>query len=185
MKVQAFIEKVKNEGVDNLKEMLEIRDYARFDEKYDLCSSVIDECNDVDAQTGIVSVDSVMRHVVFTITVISLYTNLEFSYGEKSEMTSIDEYNMLCENKLLKSIINEFADEYVECEQILETMQNDLIANNNNVYHVIGNVAKQLLNVVEPLADVLTHKASELNLDLSQDNIDKYMKLLEKISAKE
>lgn len=185
MKVQAFIEKVKNEGTDNLKEMLAIRDYAQFDEKYDLCSSVIDECNDIDEQTGIVSVDSVMRHVVFTITAISLYTNLEFSYDEKSEITSIDEYNVLCENKLLKHIIDGFADEYAECEQMLETMQNDLIANHNNVYHVIGNVAKQLLNVVEPLADVLTHKASELNLDLSQDNIDKYLKLFETIGTKQ
>lgn len=185
MKIKEFIERVKNEETNNFKEMLAIRDYAPFAEKYDLCSSVLAECNDVDEKTGIVSIDSVMRHVVFTISILSLYTNLEFSSGENSETNSIDEYDILCENKLLKSIIAEFSEEYVECEQMLNTMQNDLIANNNDVYHVIGNTAKQLLGVVSPLASILKDKIEALDLDLSQDNIDKYIKLFEKIGAKE
>ena len=142
MKIKNFIERTKTEGIENLKEILAIRAYAPFAEKYDLCSSVLAECNTIDEKTGIVIVDSVMRHVVFTITILSLYTNLEFSSDENSEITSIDEYDMLCESKLLKPIINEFAEEYVECEQMLNTMQNDLVVNSNGIHHIVNNGSK-------------------------------------------
>lgn len=185
MKINEFIERTNIEGIENLKDILTIRNYAPFADKYDLCSSVLAECNTIDEKTGIVTVDSVMRHVVFTITILSLYTNLEFSSDENSEINSIDEYDMLCQYKLLKPIINEFAEEYAECEQILNTMQNDLIANSNNMHHMAGNMAKQFLNVIEPLADILKDKIEAFDLDLSQDNIDKYIKLFEQMGTKQ
>lgn len=184
MKVVEFIEKVKNEGVTGLKEMLAIRNYVPFAEKYDLCSSVLDECNDVDEKTGIVTMNSVMKHKVFTITILSLYTNLEFSSGKNEEIASIDEYDMLCENKLLQLIINEFASEYRECQKMLDTMQNDLLANNNNLYHIIGNMSNWLFGLAEPFLDVLKDKIESFDLDLSQDNIEKYISLFEKINMK-
>lgn len=184
MTIKNFVEQYKNGEIENLRDALAIRDFAPFAEKYDLCSSVLAECNTVDDKTGVVTVDSVMRHVVFTITILSLYTNLEFSSDENGEITSIDEYDMLCKSKLLKPIISEFADEYVECEQMLNTMQNDLVANSNTTHHIIGSIAKQLLNVVEPLGGMLQDKINAFNLDLSQDNIDKYIQLFEKIGTK-
>ena len=156
MKIKNFIERTKTEGIENLKEILAIRAYAPFAEKYDLCSSVLAECNTIDEKTGIVIVDSVMRHVVFTITILSLYTNLEFSSDENSEITSIDEYDMLCESKLLKPIINEFAEEYVECEQMLNTMQNDLVVNSNGIHHIVNKLVSQI--DIDNLTKELTNK---------------------------
>ena len=156
MKIKNFIERTKTEGIENLKEILAIRAYAPFAEKYDLCSSVLAECNTIDEKTGIVIVDSVMRHVVFTITILSLYTNLEFSSDENSEITSIDEYDMLCESKLLKPIINEFAEEYVVCEQMLNTMQNDLVVNSNGIHHIVNKLVSQI--DIDNLTKELTNK---------------------------
>ena len=156
MFVKEFVEKYKNGEIENLKETLAIRDYAPFAEKYDLCSSVLAECNTIDTRTGIVAIDSVMRQTIFKITVLSLYTNLEFSSGENSEITSIDEYDMLCESKLLRPIINEFAEEYVECEQMLDTMQNDLVANGNGVHSIINRAIGQM--DIESLIKELTNK---------------------------
>ncbi len=179
MFIKEFVEKYKNGEVQNLKETLAIRDYVSFAEKYDLCSSVLAECNTIDNKTGIVTVDSIMRHVVFTISILSLYTNLEFTSDENSEITSIDEYDMLCESKLLRPIIDEFAEEYAECENMLNTMQNDLIANSNTMVNVIGNLAKQLVGVVDSFSDTMK------NMNLDQVNIDKITDILETIKQKE
>ena len=156
MKILEFITKYKNGEIKNLRETLAVRDYATFAEKYDLCSSVLVECNTIDEKTGVVVIDSVMRHVVFTITALSLYTNLEFSSDENSETTSIDEYDMLCENKLLELIIDEFAEEYTGCEHMLNTMQNDLVVNSNGIHNIISKIVSQI--DIDNLTKELTNK---------------------------
>lgn len=175
MKILEFCNLYKAGKIENLKTTLEVKDYLPFNQKYELCTSVLDTCNDIDVKTGIVSVDSVNCDVTFTIKVISMYTNLEFSPDGNKDVSSIDEYDMLCENKLLKPILKLFADEYIECKEMLMTMQNDLIANNNTLYSILGNGLKQFLGI----ADALKKKVDTLNLDLSQDKIDKYTKLFE------
>jgi hypothetical protein len=179
MKILEFINNYNEGKIEKLKEALEIKDYVPFAEKYELCASVLDACNDKDERTGMVTIDSINRQITFAITILSAYTNLEFSLDENAEISSIDEYDMLCKNKVLKPIIELFNDEYVECEEMLMIMQNDLIANSNTLQNIIGNVAKQLLNMVEPLGDVLKDKLGSFDLDLSQDNIDKFAKIFE------
>ena len=177
MKVKELINLYKEDNDINLKELLEVKDYMPFSQKYELCEDVLNNCNDIDIKTGLVSVDSVNRNVTFIIRVISMYTNLEFSLDGDPDVSSIDEYDMLCETKLLKPILNLFSEEYVECEEMLMTMQNDLIANNNTLHNVIGSGMKYFLSI----ADALKKKVDGLNLDVSQDNIDKYAKLFEAI----
>ncbi len=193
-----------NEGkIENLKEALEIKDYVPFAEKYELCASVINACNEVDEVTGLVKVDSINKNITFTIAFLSMYTNLEFSTDVNDESTpaneadtadetnemaaadetnkvdSIDEYDMLCRNKLLKPILKLIEEEYAECSDMLNTMQIDLISNNNTLPNVIGNVAAHVVDIIEMLANVFGDKMQSLNLDLSQDNIDKYISVFE------
>ena len=175
MKVVEFCNTYKEQKIENLKEVLEVKDYVPFAQKYELCSDVLDMCNDIDIKTGLISVDSVNRNVTFITRVISMYTNLEFSPDGNADVNSIEEYDALCECKLLKPILSLFEEEYAECEEMLMTMQNDLIANNNTLHNVIGNGMKYLFGIV----DVLKNKIDGLSLDLSQDNIDKYAKLFE------
>lgn len=175
MEIMEFIDLYKEDGSIDLQRTLEVKSYIPFSQKYELCSSVLDACNDIDIKTGLVSVDSVNRNVTFIVKMISMYTNIEFSPDENLDVSSIDEYDMLCENGLLKPILNLFSEEYVECEKMLLTMQNDLIANNNTLHNVLGNGMKYLLGI----ADVLKKKVDTLNLDLNQDNIDNFAKLFE------
>ena len=46
-------------------------------------------------------------------------------------------------------------------------------------HNLVGNMAKQLLSILEPLGDFLKEKIGSFNLDLSQDNIDKFAKIFE------
>ena len=73
----------------------------------------------------------------------------------------------------------ELINEVGKCEEMLNTMQNDLLANNNTFHNLAGNMAKQLLDIIEPLGDIIKEKVSSFNLDLNQDNIDKFAKIFE------
>lgn len=179
MKVVEFCNLYKDKKIELSTEALEVKNYIPFIEKYELCSSIINTCNDIDIQTGIVTVDSVNRDVTFITKIISMYTNIEFSPDGNADISSIDEYDMLCENRLLEPILGLFAEEYVECKNMLVTMQNDLIANNNTLHGIASNVAKQIINI----ATLFNKKIDALDFDFSQDNIDKYAKIFEKLNG--
>lgn len=182
MKIVEFVKNYNEGKIENLKEALEVKKYLPFAQKYELCASVLDACNDIDTTTGMVTIDSINRQTTFIITTLTAYTNLEFSIDENAEISSIDEYDMLCENGSLDNIIKLFADEYSKCEEMLMTMQNDLISNNNTLQNLMSNLAKQLLSIVEPLGSTLKNKLDSFNLDLSQESIDKYAKIFEQMN---
>jgi hypothetical protein len=163
---------------DYLKNTLEIKDYVPFAEKRELCANVLNACNQK-TSNGLVKVDSVSRYIVFTLSVISKYTNLEFSSGEDSEFDSLDEYDMLCQAGLLNPILEVIGDEYATCNNILNMMMDDIVANNNTVENVVANVLGKVGKSVDGLIDVLADKVEDLELDLSQIDINKYKGLIE------
>ena len=63
-------------------------------------------------------------------------------------------------------------------------MMDDVMTNNNTVEAVIGNTLGKITDSVDGLIDVLANKVDELNLDLSQLDIDKYKWLFDLISHK-
>ena len=166
-----------------LKNELEIKDYVPFAEKRELCANVLNACNTRD-DSGLVKVDSVSRYIVFTISIISKYTNLEFSSGEDAEFDSLDEYDMLCQSGLLNPIIEVIGEEYVTCNNILNMMMSDIEANNNTVEAVIGNALGKVTDSIDGLIGTLAEKVKELNLDLNQIDINKYKGLLDLLPRK-
>lgn len=171
-----------NAVCEYLKEKLEVKDYLPFAEKRDLCASVINACNTRD-DSGLIKVDSVSRYITFTIAIISQYTNLEFSSGNE-EFDSLDEYDMLCQHNLLNPILEVIGAEYATCNNLLNMMMDDIIANNNTVEAVIGNALSKVTNSINGLIDALADKVDELNLDFSQIDIDKYKGLLDLLPHK-
>ena len=183
MKIIEFIEGFKNDKVANnkvapnavndyLKKKLEVKDYVPFAEKRELCERVLNSCNEIDVDSGLVKVDSVSRYILFTITILSKYTNLEFSTGEDSEFDSLDEYDMLCKNGLLNPVLDVIGAEYATCNNMLNMMMDDIIANNNTVEGVLGSASNRLMDIISDFEMVLADKVESLNLDLSQINIE-------------
>lgn len=194
MKVAEFIEAFKKDKVMNtqikpdavyeyIKTILEVKDYVPFVEKRELCARVLNACNIRD-DSGLVKVDSVSRYITFTISIISKYTNIEFSSGEDEEFDSLDEYDILCENQLLNPILEVIGDEYVTCNNILNMMMSDIEANNNTVETVISNALNQAINHIDGFIGVLSDKVKELNLDLNQIDIEKYKSLIKLFTQK-
>lgn len=194
MNVQDFIKEFNENKVINtpiapnavaeyLKKTLEIKDYVPFADKRELCEKVLNVCN-TRKDNGLIEVDSVTRYIIFTISIITKYTNLEFSSGQDSEFDSLDEYDMLCQNGLLNPILDLVGGEYVTCNNMLNMMMDDIIANNNTIENVIGEVLDKLGNSVDDLITVFADKIESMELDLDQIDIDKYTGLIEKFTQK-
>lgn len=193
MKISEFVKnfidkKVMNTAInqnavsDYLKKELEVKDYVPFAEKRDLCARVLEACNTKD-DSGLVKVDSISRYILFTIAIISKYTNLEFSSGEE-EVDSLDEYDMLCQNNLLNPILDIIGGEYVTCNNMLNMMMDDIVSNNNTVENVVGTVLGKFSDSLDELVSALANKVESMNLDLSQIDIDKYSGLIERLTQK-
>jgi hypothetical protein len=165
-----------------LKNELGVKGYLPFSEKRELCKMVIDAC--CKKENGLVKVDSVTRYIVFTISVISRYTTLEFSSGEDSEYDSLDEYDMLCENRMLDVILAMLGDEYTACNNMLNMMMDDIMTNNNTVESVLGHVFDKVSDSLDDLISALADKIDDLNIDFSQLDIDKYKGLLDLLPKK-
>lgn len=170
-----------NAVADYLKKTLEVKNYLPFADKRELCASVINACNTRD-ESGLIKVDSVSRYIAFTIAIISAYTNLEFSADE--EFDSLDEYDMLCQNNLLNTILEVIGPEYATCNNLLNMMMDDVLANNNTVETVLGNALGKVSGSVDKLISALADKVEELELDLDQLDIEKYQGLFDLIAPK-
>lgn len=192
--VTDFINSFKNKGVINtkiapdaiqqyIKEELAVKDYVPFAEKRELCAKVINACNTRDG-SGLVKVDSVKRYIIFTMSVISKYTDLAFSSGEDAELDSLDEYDMLCQADLLNPILDVIGVEYTTCNNILNMMMADIVANNNTVENVLGNATKRILDKVDELVDVFAEKVESMNFDLNQIDINKFKGLIDLLPQK-
>jgi hypothetical protein len=189
MVIQKFIENFKAKKLVNanaiaeyIKKELEVKDYLPFAEKRELCARVIDACNTKEP-SGLVKVDSVSRYIIFTISILTAYTNLKFSSGEDG-IDSLDEYDMLCQAGLLNDILDVIGGEYATCNNILNMMMSDVIANNNTLENVVANVLGELGDSLGGLVDVLADKVESMELDLSQINIDEISGLIGKIINK-
>lgn len=193
MTIQNFIEEFKAKKIQNTKtdntivsayiaKTLEIKNYIPFVEKRELCERVLNACN-TKSNGGLVKVDSVSRYIIFTLSIISKYTNLEFSSGE-GEFDSLDEYDMLCENHLLNPILGVIGEEYASCNNMLNMMMADIEANNNTVEAVLDYNLSKITDSIDNLIGVFAEKVEEMELDLNQIDIDKYKGLLDLLPLK-
>ena len=162
-----------DEKIEYLKKELEPKEYIPFADKRELCKSVIDAC--CTKEGGLIKIDSVTRYIIFTISIISAYTALEFSSGEDYDF--LDEYDMLCEAGLLNPILALIGDEYATCNNMLNMMMEDIITNNNTVEAVLGHELGKVSDALDDLISTLADKVEEMELDLSQIDIDKFDKL--------
>lgn len=172
MKVMEFIETVKknpNQATTICKKIIKTR-YIPVLKKRQLAELVYS--TSIEIENGIVKVDSLSKYLIFTLLMLTKYTELEFSVDEKGAATeeAIREYDALCENGLLNPIIAEFQEDYARANEIMNYVFQDNLAVNNTVEAVVGKAATTLLNIVDDFANTLSNKVDEMNFDL--ENLD-------------
>lgn len=167
MKINELLEMYKKNQMINLKNVLEVEEYISTPLKRHMCDLVLDSCiEDVD---GVLHIDSLDRYILFTIAVISMHTNLEFSI-DSDGTTSIDEYDELNKIGLIDKIINTFKTDYEACKVMLDMLTNDRMKNQETLEKKII----RFLNSIQQDLDSLN------NLENKEDILN----LLENLTAK-
>lgn len=190
MKIREFVEnyKAKNfmntkqgveERVEWIKKELVIKNYVSFDEKRAIAQTVLASCSTI--SDGVITIDSIQKYMLFTMSMLATYTNLE-----SDDDTSLSEaYDTLCscqvgDATMLDAIIKTFEVEYSRCNDILNMMAADLLAE-NNIEKQIGKFLSNLSEKVNKFGDDLISKLGDFNTDLSQLDIDKLTSMINKI----
>ena len=172
MKVNELIEKYeKNPRIDLVKN-LEIVPYISIEYKRQLAKLVLDNCTSV--VDGEIHIDSVERYLLFTISVIGMHTNLEFSRGEDEEYSVLDDYDALCESGLLVKIIDTFKDDYASCQEILNMMTTDRLQDSMTIEKKIYNFLDSLKDMLSNGVNNITNNFNtDLLKDLNPENLEK------------
>lgn len=128
--------------------------------------------NSISEENGVIKVDSLSKYLIFTLLMLTKYTDLEFAVDENGAATeeAIREYDELCESGLINKIIAEFQEDYVRANEILNYVFQDNLAVNNTVEAVVGKAANHILNILDGFAGILADKVDEMNVNLS--NVD-------------
>lgn len=185
MKVMEFIESVKknpNQATAVCKKIIKTR-YIPVLEKRQLAELVYE--NSIEVENGLVKVDSLSKYLIFTLLMLTRYTELEFAVDENGAATeeAIKEYDALCENGLINPIIAEFSEDYARANEIMNNVFQDNLAVANTVEAVVGKASGYLLNIIDSFATTLESKVDEMSLDLSNidmEQIGKFLNLLNK-----
>lgn len=167
MKIREFIEMYeKNPRIDIAKK-LEVVPYIGIEYKRELARLVLDNCTSV--VDGEIHIDSVERYLLFTISVIGMHTNLEFSYEEDSDDSAIDGYDALCQSGLLVKIIDTFKDDYASCQEVLNMMTADRLQNNMTIEKKLY----QFIDVIQEIfAGVVNDMIKKLDIDSMNQLLD-------------
>ena len=149
------------------KKKLEVKEYMSIKQKKELVESIVNEC--VLFDDGIFKFDEIEKYIVFTMKVIEAYTNLELSDDMEND------YDMLCESKMLEPIISTFKKEYDDVNVLLQ-MKCDYILNDNNIEAQVGKFLNGLLEKLDDFASVLNAKFGDFDmgkLPVSKEELNK------------
>lgn len=187
MKVYEFIEAAKKNPTQTstvCKKIVKNR-YVPVLEKRQLAELVYK--NSIGEENGLVKVDSLTKYLVFTMLMLTRYTELEFSVDENGSATeeAIKEYDALCENDLINKIIAEFEEDYARANEIMNYVFQDNLAVNNTVEAVVGKTANHLLEIVDGFANILSNKVEDMNFDLADLDVGKLENIMTLLNVKQ
>ena len=177
MKINNFIELMNNDKNKMLKseqlqqlisKTLEVKKYIGIKEKKILIDNIVNSC--IIHEDGIFKFNEIDKYISFTMMTIEAYTNLELSFDIEND------YDELCNAKLLNAIVDTLAGEY-ENVKLLLAMQCDYILSSNNIEAQIGRALSSVLDKIDLFTNNLSTKLDSFNLD----NLSVDMKDLNKI----
>ena len=159
---------LKAEQIDTfLKKELEVKEYMSIKDKKELVEDIVDTC--ILYENGIFKFDEIEKYIYFTMKIIEAYTNLELSDDIEND------YDLLCESKLLEVIIGTFKKEYDGVSVLLQ-MKTDYILSRNTVEAQLGKFLDGVNDLVETFTIEMTKQIDKL--DINTEDIKTLMQLI-------
>ena len=159
MKVKELVAKYNENQRINITKELDVQEYTSISLKREMAKLVVDSCTSM--VDGEVRVDSVERYILFTIAVLGMHTNLEFT-GDDDGYSVLDDYDALCESGLLLKIIDTFKEDYLACQEILNMVTSDRMQDIITLQKKVNMCLDDVVHIIESLLNGLVE-----NLNIS------------------
>ena len=128
-------------------------------------------------QTDRIALNSPMRYILFVMTVVDKYTNIEVNF--ENIMPDFDALNF---NSLIEVIFERVGDkETAEFNTVVEMVLNDFMANKYQFKNYIDDTLLKISGLVEKCAPLIDNITSKLD-SMSEEDMDKLSSLLGKVT---
>lgn len=136
---------------------LNVKDYVDYEVKIALAAKIVNASSYDVEKPNVVRVNSPMRHVLFTYTVLSYYTDLDMHSDKMFE-----EYNILNKSDLIEVITNLIPEhELSEMAGIVAMTYDDFLINYREPHNFIASQIDKLGTLFEYLPDGALDKIAE------------------------
>lgn len=187
--VKSFVEEYEKQVNDAdkakfLKTKLKTEKYMPYADKLALAENIVKSSSyaivkedGVLKQTDRIALNSPMRYVLFVMTVVDKYTNIEVDF--KNIMPEFDALNF---NSLIESIFEKVGDkETTEFNTVVEMVLNDFMANKYQFKNYINDTLSRVSGLVEKCAPLIDNIANKLD-SMSEEDVEKLSGLLGKVT---
>ena len=144
-----------------LKKKLDVKVYMSIKSKKDLVNAIVNEC--VLYEDGVFKFNDIDKYICFTMRTIEAYTNIELSEDLEND------YDLLCESKLLDSIINTFKKEYDDVSILLQ-MKCDYVLSRNTTEVQLGRFLDGISEKLDVFIAALSNKINDFDINNLQVN---------------
>lgn len=127
-------------------------------------------------RTNKISINSPMRYILFTMSIIDKYTNLEVNFGD-----IMLEFDYLNRNNLFEIIFDKIGDKEIsELNTIVEMVLNDFMDNEYQFKNFISDTVLKLNDVVQKFSPILNSFIEKID-NLSEEDANNLLDRLDKL----
>lgn len=189
--VKSFVEEYERQLTDVeknsfLKNKLKVENYLPYSDKLIVAEHIVksssyaivkNQDNGELKKTNRIKINSPMRYVLFVMTIINKYTNLEVNFNNV-----MPEFDCLNRNGLFEIIFNKIGDKEVgEFNTVVDMVLDDFMTNEYEFKNFVSEMISKASNVVEkclPLIDNISNKLDSM----TEEDMEKLSGLLGRIT---
>ena len=187
--VKSFVEEYEKQSNDTdkakfLRNKLKTEKYMPYADKLAIAEKIVNHSSyafvkedDVLKQTDRIALNSPMRYILFVMTVVDKYTNIEVNFGN-----IMPEFDALNFNGLIEVIFEKIGDkEVAELNAVGDMVLNDFMANKYQFKNYISETLSRVSGLVEKCAPLIDNIANKLD-SMSEEDAEKLLGLLGKVT---
>lgn len=167
-----------------LKSKLKTEKYMSYADKLTLAENIVNHSSYAMVkedgklkQTNRIALNSPMRYILFVMTVVDKYTNIEVNFGN-----IMPDFDALNSNSLIEVIFEKIGDkEMAEFNTVVEMVLNDFMANKYQFKNYIDDTLLKVYGLVEKCAPLIDNITNKLN-DMSEEDAQRLSGLLGKVT---
>ena len=185
--VKSFVEEYEKQIVDAdkgqyIKTKLKTEKYMPYADKLIVAENIVNSSSyaivkedGVLKKTDRIAINSPMRYVLFVMTIVDKYTNIEVNF-----QNIMPEFDGLNKNGLIEVIFEKIGDkEMAEFNTVVEMVLNDFISNKFEIKNYISEALSKINNLVEKSSPLVNNIINKLDT-MSEEDVNRLSGLLGK-----